>query len=88
MNNFPNYAFSGSSPAKISKEARITRGGCCASSGSYLLIDLRREYHITQVVTMGKKSQEVWGESYLLQYGQNESLVNSSNSVEVWFNTP
>ena len=37
---------------------------------------------------MGKKSQEVWGESYLLQYGHNESLVNSSNSVEVWFNTP
>ena len=86
--NFPNYELSGTSPTKSLIEARITRNGWCASSGSYLIIDLRMEYHIRQVVTMGNKSQEEWGESYLLQYGHNKSLVNSSNSVKVWFNIP
>ena len=85
---FPDNIFSSNFTTNNSSHARFTKKGWCASSGSSLSIDLLKEYHITQVVTMGKKNQEnlTWSESYLLDYSHNKTFVNGNSSVQVWFN--
>ena len=57
----------------------------CANSSSYLLLDLKNEYHITKVVIMGNKEQKKWSESYLLKYSHNKTLLDSIKAVEVKF---
>ena len=76
---FPGSVFSGSGDRYNGyKNARITEGGWCASgSGSYLLVDLQNEYHITKVVVMGNKNQKKWSESYSLNYSHDKTYKNS-----------
>ena len=83
--DFPDHVFSGSCPSNDSKKLRITQKDGCAPRGSYLLIDLQREYHITQVVTMRRATERdsPWSESYLLKYSHNEALVDRKKSVQV-----
>ena len=88
--DFPDHVFSGSFPSNNSKEARITGKGWCAPPGSYLLIDLQREYHITQVVTMGRETgiDSLWSKSYSLKYSHDKALVDRKRSVQVCLNIP
>ena len=58
-------------------------GWCASGSTPYLMLDLRTEYHITRVVTMGDKDQTNWSETYTLKYSHDKSLVDR-NRVEVY----
>jgi hypothetical protein len=80
-NTFPDSAFSGSGDSSNKyKDARITKGGWCPSgSGSaYLLLDLQKEYHITQVVVMADKEQTKWSGSYSMNFSVDTSYKNSA----------
>ena len=82
--NFPNETFGGSGGNSF-HEARFTKSGWCSSTpGSYLTIDLQKEYHITLVIVMGDKDQTKWSGSYSLKYSHNESLVDSTSAVQVF----
>ncbi|XP_028413353.1 uncharacterized protein LOC114536224 [Dendronephthya gigantea] len=74
---FPDSVFSGNGSTRYSN-ARFTKDGWCtqASQTKCLLIDLQREYHITQVVTMGNKDQTKWIERYTMAYSHDESYTN------------
>ena len=75
--------FSGSGSTNYNM-ASFTRSGWCASGSTpYLLIDLRKEYHITRVVVMGNKDQTKWSELYSLRYSHSETLVHSSQPLQV-----
>ena len=64
--------------------ASFTRSGWCASgTAPYLLIELRKEYHITRVVVMASKDQTKWSESYSLRYSHSQTLVHSSQPLQV-----
>ena len=83
---FPlNKVFSGSGGFKpyyyTASFAKV--GWCAPRSGSYLLLDLQKEYHITRVVTMGNREQTYWSESYSMKYSHAETLVNSNSSTQV-----
>ena len=53
--------------------AGIKSNGWCASRpDSYLLLDLQKEYHITQVVVMGDKEQTKWSNSYSFKYSRDK----------------
>ncbi|CAB4004016.1 receptor-type tyrosine- phosphatase epsilon-like, partial [Paramuricea clavata] len=70
--------FSGSGGSESYQNARFTKDGWCASmSGAYLLLDLQKEYHITQIVVMGNKDQTKWSESYSLKYSHDKTYKNS-----------
>ncbi|XP_028402584.1 receptor-type tyrosine-protein phosphatase F-like isoform X2 [Dendronephthya gigantea] len=74
--NFPNSIFDGNGGNDFLK-ARFTKTGWCSSTpGSYLTIDLQKEYHITRVVVMGDKDQTKWSGSYSLKYSHDESFVD------------
>ena len=61
------------------KNAGITSNGWCASgSDSYLLLDLKKEYHIMQVVVMGDKEQTKWSNSYLFKYSRDNITYKNS----------
>ena len=47
------------------------------------MLDLRKEYHITRVVTMGNEDQTNWTESYTLKYSHNPSFLER-NALEVY----
>ena len=81
----PTKVFSGSVGFKYYQTAfsRFTRDGWCARHGSYLLLDLQKEYHITEIVVMGSKDQTRWSESYSMKYSHAETLVNSSSPIQV-----
>ena len=82
-NNFPDNIFGGSGRNSF-HEARFTKSSWCSSTpGSYLTIDLLKEYHITRVVVMGDKDQTKWSGLYSLKYSHDESLVDSSHAVKV-----
>ena len=82
-NIFPISIFGGSGGNSF-HEARITKNGWCSSTpGSYLTIDLQKEYHITRVVVMGDKNQTKWSGSYSLKYSHDESLMSGSSAVKV-----
>ncbi|XP_028402588.1 receptor-type tyrosine-protein phosphatase F-like [Dendronephthya gigantea] len=84
---FPDNIFRGNGGNSF-YEARFTKGGWCSStSGSYLTIDLQKEYHITRVLVIGDKDQTKWSRSYSLKYSHNESLVDSSRVVQILGNT-
>ena len=74
---FPDSVFSGRSSAGYSN-ARFTKDGWCTqtSQTEYLLIDLQKEYHITQVVTMGNKDQTKWIDRYTMAYSHDDSFSN------------
>ncbi|XP_028410546.1 uncharacterized protein LOC114533243 [Dendronephthya gigantea] len=83
LNKFLHNIFGGNGGNSF-HEARFTKGGWCSSTpGSYLTIDLQKEYHITRVVVMGDKDQTKWSESYSLKYSHNGSLVDSSRVVQI-----
>ncbi|CAB3990291.1 Hypothetical predicted protein, partial [Paramuricea clavata] len=51
---FPNQVFSGSGGSNNYDNARFAESGwCSARPGSYLLLDLQKEYYITQVSVIG-----------------------------------
>ena len=55
------------------KNAGIKSNGWCTSGpDSYLLLDLQKEYHITQVVVMGDKEQTEWSNSYSFKYSRDK----------------
>ena len=59
--------------------AGITSNGWCASGpDSYLLLDLKKEYHITQVVVMGDKEQTKWSNSYSFKYSRYNITYKNS----------
>mgnify|MGYP002804272789 CR=1 FL=1 len=76
---FPDSVFSGSGDSNNEyHDARITKGGWCpsVSSSVYLLIDLQKDYHVTQIVTLADKEQRMWSSSYSLKYSHNTSYEN------------
>jgi hypothetical protein len=82
---FPDNVFSGRGGSPNYPNARFTGNGWCSSTpGSYLLLDLQNEYHLTQVVVMGDKDQTKWSSSYSLQYSHSESLLNRSAAIKVF----
>ncbi|XP_028402590.1 receptor-type tyrosine-protein phosphatase delta-like isoform X2 [Dendronephthya gigantea] len=85
--SFPDNIFGGNGGNSFHK-ARFTKGGWCSSTpGSYLTIDLPKEYHITRVMVMGDKDQTKWSGSYSLKYSHDESLGDSSRAVQILGNT-
>jgi hypothetical protein len=73
---FPDSVFSGygngrNSPIKY-KDARITNGGWCPTqyNFAYLYIDLKKEYHITQILVMTDKEQKEFSGLHYLKYGR------------------
>lgn len=76
---FPKSVFSGGGDGNNGyARARISSGGWCASgSGTYLALDLQKEYHITQVVVMADKEQTNWSGSYSIKYSYDMSYENS-----------
>jgi hypothetical protein len=77
---FPDKVFSGSnSSSEEYKHARITEGGWCPSESddAYLLLDLQKEYHITEIVVMADHNQMKWSRSYSLEYGRNTTFKYS-----------
>ena len=75
--------FSGSGSTNYNTASITSSGWCASGSAPYLLIDLRKEYHITRVVVMGNKDQTKWSESYLLRYSHDRTLVHHSTSIKV-----
>ncbi|CAB4005315.1 Hypothetical predicted protein, partial [Paramuricea clavata] len=74
---FSNTVFSGSGGSNNYNNARFTGSGwCSARSGSYLLLDLQKEYHITRVVVMGNRDNTNWSESYSLKYSHDTTYKN------------
>ena len=64
--------FSGSGDSTNKYEnARISKDGWCSSGTGYLLLDLKKEYHITKVVVMADKEQTKWSGSYILKYSND-----------------
>jgi hypothetical protein len=75
VTTFPDFSGSGSSNYR---NARFSASGWCASGSTpYLLIDLKKEYHITRVVVMGNKDQTKWSGSYLMKYGHDKTYKES-----------
>ena len=77
---FPESLFSGSGDSsKRYKRARITGSGWCPSGSgtTYLLLDLQKEYHTTQVAVMADREQTKWSESYSMTYSHDKSYKNS-----------
>ena len=74
---FADSVFSGNGSSGYSN-ARFTKDGWCTQTSrtKYLFIDLQKEYHITQVVTMGNKDQTKWGDQYAMTYGHDVSYSN------------
>jgi hypothetical protein len=81
---FPNKVFSGRGGSDY-HHARFSGSGWCAPiSGSYLLIDLQKEYHITRIAIMGNKDQTKWSSSYAMQYSQTKTSLDDGPSVQVF----
>ncbi|XP_028402587.1 phosphatidylinositol phosphatase PTPRQ-like [Dendronephthya gigantea] len=76
---FADSVFSGSGSSGYSN-ARFTKDGWCTQTpqAHYLLIDLLKDYHITQVVTMGNKNQTKWSDQYIMTYSHDNSFSNSA----------
>jgi hypothetical protein len=82
---FPNKVFSGSGGSNDYDNARIIgRGWCPSRFGSYLSLDLQKEYHITRVVVMGNRDQTKRSQSYSMKYSHNKTLVDTSLAVQVY----
>ena len=82
---FPKRVFSGRGGYKYYYLARFDYDGWCASSSrAYLLLDLQKEYHITQVVVMGNKEQTKWSESYVMFYSHDKTYQNSEEVFMLW----
>ena len=83
--SFPDSLFWGSGdPDNRYARARITDKGWCASgSGTYLSLNLRNEYHITDIFVMGDKEQTKWSGSYLLSYSHDTSYQHSKEVFKV-----
>ncbi|CAB4043798.1 Hypothetical predicted protein, partial [Paramuricea clavata] len=84
INTFPESVFSGSGdPHNNYERARIIRGGWCPRGHEtrYLMLDLQKQYHITQVVVMADTGQRWWSGSYSLKYSHDKTLVNGSSAI-------
>ena len=81
-----NAIFSGSGSENYNRARFYDYGtGWCASGFMpYLMLDLRKEYRITRVVTMGNRDQTKWSESYSMQYSHDKTLVDRSSAVQVF----
>ena len=75
--------FSGSGSTNYHMASFTSSGWCASGAAPYLLIDLRKEYHITRVVVMGNKDQTKWSESYSLKYSHDQTLVDSGQPLQV-----
>ena len=75
----PTSVYSGSGdPNNGYANARIKGSGWCApGSGTYLSLDLGKEYHITKVAIMGDKEQTKWSQSYSFKYSHDNTYKNS-----------
>jgi hypothetical protein len=79
---FPDSVFSGSGGPNYQK-ARLTKAGWCASgSRPYLLINLQKEYHLTQVVVITHKTQR--SSTYSLTYSRTEPWDNRDSPIQVF----
>ena len=82
--NFPNQVFSGKGSSGY-QNARFSGSGWCAPIfGTYLLLDLQKEYHITHVAILGNRDQTMWSSSYAMQYSHAETLVHGSSAKPVF----
>jgi hypothetical protein len=82
---FPNKVFSGTDGSNDYQNARFTgRGWCPSSSGSYLSLDLQKQYHITRVAVMGDRDQTKWSESFSMKYSHDKTLVDRSSAIQVY----
>jgi hypothetical protein len=79
---FPDSVFSGSGGPNY-QNARLTKAGWCASgSGPYLLINLQKEYHLTQVVVITHNTQR--SSRYSLTYGRTGPWDNRDSPIQVF----
>ncbi|CAB4042576.1 retinoschisin-like, partial, partial [Paramuricea clavata] len=77
------WTVSGSGSQNYSRSLFNSLGWCASGSSPYLMLDLRKEYHVTRVVTMGNKDQTKWSESYSLKYSYDKTLVDDSRAVQI-----
>ena len=68
----PVYSGSGDRKNGYAKAGIKSSGWCASGPNSYLLLDLKNEYHITQVVVMADKEQTKWSSSYSFKYNRDE----------------
>ena len=80
---FANKVFSGKGGSDY-QNAKFSRSGWCAPTlGTYLLLDLHKEYHITHVALLGNRDQTMWSSSYAMQYSHAETLVHESRAKQI-----
>lgn len=84
---YSNPIFSGNGSREYTKAWFSFVGWCASGSAPYLSIDLRKEYHITRVVTMGDKDQTKWSGSYSMKYSRDKRLVDGSSAMLVFVMT-
>ena len=58
-----------------------SNGWCATGPDSYLLLDLKKEYHITQVVVMGDKEQTMWSSKYSFKYSRDKINYEDGGQV-------
>jgi hypothetical protein len=80
---FPDDVFSGSGGPNY-QNARLTRAGWCASgSKPYLSINLKKEYHLTQVVVITHNTQR--SSRYSLTYRRAaDTWISMDRAVQVF----
>ena len=80
---FPDSVFSGSGGPNY-QNARLTKAGWCASgSRPYLLINLQKEYHLTQVVVITHNTQR--SSRYSLTYRRAaRTWISMDRAVQVF----
>ena len=80
---FPDDVFSGSGGSNY-QNARLTEAGWCASgSRPYLLINLQKEYHLTQVVVITHNTQR--SSRYSLTYRRaTRTWISMDRAVQVF----
>ena len=75
---FPVYSGSGDLQSGYANAGIKSNGWCASGRDSYLLLDLKKEYHITQVVVMGDKEQTKWSKSYSFKYSHDSITYKNS----------
>ena len=83
----PIYSGSGDPKNGYAKAGIKSSGWCASGPDSYLLLDLKNEYHITQVVVMGDKEQTKWSSSYSFKYSRDNITYENRGQVSKTMNT-
>ena len=74
----PVYSGSGDLQNGYANAGIKSNGWCASGPDSYLLLDLKKEYHITEVVVMGDKEQTKWSNSYSFKYSHDSITYKKS----------